>query len=282
MGVREGESLQVRAILRDAAQRLRGAGVDSPRTDSELLLAHVLGVGRSRLYVLDEIDAVQAERYRASIERRAAREPLQHITGVAGFLGLDLQVGPGVFVPRPETEVLAQWGIDAIAGMERPTVVDLCSGSGALALAVAHARPDAVVCAVEVSPAAVDWLRRNASGTRIRIVLADVREPGLLADLDGQVDLVLCNPPYVPAAVRVPDEVRADPPSAVFAGVDGLDLIPAVTDLAARLVHDGGRLGMEHDESHPEEVARILARRFRQVRGMPDLAGRPRFTTAAK
>ena len=280
MGVQTGESMQVRDLLREAAERLRAAGVGSPRTDSELLLAHVLETGRSRLYLLDVIDAVQAERYRAAIDRRAAREPLQHITGVVGFLDLDLLVGPGVFIPRPETEVLAQWGIDAIAGMERPTVVDLCSGSGALALAVAHARPDALVYAVEASPAAVEWLRRNASGTRVHIVQSDVRDPDLLDDLRGQADLVLCNPPYVPADVPVPAEVRADPPSAVFAGADGLDLIPVVAELAASLLRDGGRLGLEHDESHPQKVARILAHHFRAMRGLPDLAGRPRFTTA--
>jgi release factor glutamine methyltransferase len=275
-------SVQVRDLLREAAGQLRTAGVDSPRTDSELLLAHVLEVDRGRLYLLDEIDAVQAERYQSVVTRRAAREPLQHITGSAWFLDLDLQVGPGVFIPRPETEVLAQWGIDGIAGMERPTVVDLCSGSGALALALARARQDAVVYAVEVSPDALIWLGRNAFGTRVRIVPADIRDPDLLAEIHGQVDLVLCNPPYVPAAQRVPPEVRADPPLALFAGVDGLDLIPAVAELAAALLRDGGRVGVEHDESHPDEVARIFERHFREVRGLPDLGGRPRFTTATK
>ncbi|MFC4130692.1 peptide chain release factor N(5)-glutamine methyltransferase [Hamadaea flava] len=277
-----GESAQVRSLLREAASRLGAAGVGSPRTDSELLLAHVLECERGRLYLLDVIDTVQAERYRAVVERRAAREPLQHITGSAWFLDLDLQVGPGVFVPRPETETLAQWGIDHIAGLERPTVVDLCSGSGALALAVARARPDAEAYAVEVSPEALEWLGRNAFGTRVRVVPGDVRDPDLLAEVRGQADLVLCNPPYVPAAQRVPVEVRADPPLAVFAGVDGLDLIPVVAELAADLLRDGGRAGIEHDESHPEEVARILGRHFRDVRGLPDLAGRPRFTTGVK
>jgi len=280
--VQAGEYAQVRALLREAADQLRAAGVGSPRTDSELLLAHVLECDRGRLYLLDVIDAVQAERYQAVVKRRAAREPLQHITGSAWFLDLDLQVGPGVFIPRPETETLAQWGIDNIAGMERPTVVDLCSGSGALALAVARARPDADVHAVEVSPAALEWLGRNAFGTRVHVVAADVRDPGLLTQVRGQADLVLCNPPYVPAAQRVPLEVRADPPLAVFAGVDGLDLIPAVAELAADLLRDGGRVGIEHDESHPEEVARIFERHFREVRGLQDLAGRPRFTTATK
>lgn len=273
---------QVRILLREAARQLAAGGVDTPRTDSELLLAHVLGVERSRLYLLDEITAEQASAYRAVIGRRAAREPLQHITGLAPFLGHDLHVGPGVFIPRPETEVLAQWGIDALAGRTTPIVVDLCSGSGALAVAVAHARPDAAVTAVEISPDALEWLRRNVSGTSIVVVRADVREPGLLAELRGRVDLVLCNPPYVPTATAVPDEVRADPDLAVFAGPDGLDLVPAVADLAYDLLREGGQLGIEHDESHPEEVAAILRRRFGNAAGLPDLTGRPRFTTALR
>ncbi|NUT31696.1 MAG: peptide chain release factor N(5)-glutamine methyltransferase [Hamadaea sp.] len=268
--------------MREAAQQLAAGGVDTPRTDSELLLAHVLGVERSRLYLLDELTADQASAYRAVIGRRASREPLQHITGLAPFFGYDLAVGPGVFIPRPETEVLAQWGIDAIAGLTAPIVIDLCSGSGALAVAVARTRPDAQVVAVEVSSDALEWLRRNASGTGITVVEGDVRAPGLLAELRGRVDLVLCNPPYVPTSTAVPDEVRADPSLAVFAGPDGLDLIPAVVDLAHDLLREGGRVGIEHDESHPAEVAEILRERFGNAAGLPDLTGRPRFTTALR
>lgn len=273
---------ELRTALRDAASRLDAAGVASPRVDAELLLAFVLGVPRSHLLVLDSLTPASEVDFAAVVERRVAREPLQHITGTAPFLGLTLAVGPGVFIPRPETEVLTQWGIDALTGLVSPTVVDLCSGSGALALAIAHARPDAAVYAVESSPAAVEWLRRNAAGySNVSVVEADVRDAPL-PDLHSGVDLVVANPPYVPSSVEVAPEVRADPSSAVFAGPDGLDLIPAIATLSADLLRDGGRIGVEHDESHPEGVAKILSRFFREVSGRADLAGRPRFTTARR
>jgi release factor glutamine methyltransferase len=273
---------ELRTALRHAASRLDAAGVASPRADAELLLAYVLGVPRSRLLLLDSLSPSDAASFAAVVSRRAAREPLQHITGAAPFLGLTLAVGPGVFIPRPETEVLAQWGIEALSGSVAPTVVDLCSGSGALALAIAHARPDASVYAVEFSSAALDWLRRNASDySNVEVIAADVRSSPLEALRDG-VDLVVANPPYVPDAVGVPEEVRADPAVAVFAGADGLDLIPAVASLGADLLRSGGRIGIEHDESHPEGVATILSRHFRDVSGLADLAGRPRFTTARR
>jgi release factor glutamine methyltransferase len=273
---------ELRTALRHAASRLDAAGVASPRADAELLLAYVLGVPRPRLLLLDSLSPSDAASFAAVVSRRAAREPLQHITGAAPFLGLTLAVGPGVFIPRPETEVLAQWGIEALSGSVAPTVVDLCSGSGALALAIAHARPDASVYGVESSPAALDWLRRNASDySNVEVVAADVRSSPLKA-LRGGVDLVVANPPYVPDAVGVPEEVRADPAVAVFAGVDGLDLIPTVASLGADLLRSGGRIGIEHDESHPEGVATILSRHFRDVSGLADLAGRPRFTTARR
>jgi release factor glutamine methyltransferase len=220
--------------------------------------------------------------FEAAVARRAAREPLQHIVGAAPFLGLSLAVGPGVFIPRPETEVLAQWGIDALADVCAPIAVDLCSGSGALALAVAAAHPDAWVYAVEVSPDALEWLERNASDySNVEVVAGDVRSVSL-PSLAGRVDLVVANPPYVPTTVDVPAEVRADPSLAVFAGPDGLDLIPAVAALAASLLRPGGRIGIEHDESHAAEVAEIVGRFFHDVTGLTDLAGRPRFTTARR
>ncbi|WP_027343620.1 peptide chain release factor N(5)-glutamine methyltransferase [Hamadaea tsunoensis] len=264
-----------RTLLLSAAGRLRAAGVGSPRTDAELLLAHVLGVSRTGLFLVDSVAPDDVARFESLVDRRADREPLQHILGVAHFAGVDLAVGPGVFIPRPETEVLAAWGIEQVKGVPSPVVVDLCSGSGALALAVAHARPDATVYAVERSPAALEWLRRNASGSPVRVVAADVRDVDLPAP---PAHLVLANPPYVPDSVRVPQEVLADPREAVFAGADGLDLIPALAATAARLLRDGGRVGVEHDESHPDEVAEILRGFFHDVRGLPDLAGRPRFT----
>jgi release factor glutamine methyltransferase len=211
------------------------------------------------------------------IEKRAQRVPLQHLTGTAPFLNIDLKVGPGVFIPRPETELLARWGIDAIADSERPTVVDLCSGSGALALAIASARPDARVYAVERSEEALKWLWLNASGSSIVVVEGDVRE----VELPGGVDLVLSNPPYVPAGTPVAPEVLADPPEAVFAGTDGLDLIPALIDRAAQILRPGGHLGFEHDDSHVN-LAHLLEGGFEPIESHRDLAERPRFTTATR
>ena len=263
------------SALRAATVRLAAAGVDSPRVDAELLLAFVLSVPRSRLFLIDSLPAADLERFDALVARRASREPLQYITGTAPFLGLSLAVGPGVFIPRPETEVLASWGISALDGLSAPTAVDLCSGSGALALAIASARPDATVYAVELSPTALEWLHRNASNfSNVVVVAGDVRT----VSLPVVADLVVANPPYVPSTVEVPAEVRSDPPEAVFAGPDGLELIPAVASLGASLLRRGGWIGMEHDESHAAAVADILSSSFVDICGLADLAGRPRFT----
>ncbi len=252
------------------------AGVESPRADAELIAAHILGVPRGRLILVDMVTEEQVARLTELVARRAERVPLQHLTGVAPFMGLELAVGPGVFIPRPETELLAQWGVDALRGLVEPVVVDLCSGSGALALAIAHDRPDATVYAVERSPDALKWLRHNASGTGITIVEGDIRGVELPVD----VDLVVCNPPYVPGGQPVAAEVAADPAEAVFAGDDGLELIPAVVARAQKALRPGGRLGIEHDESH--DLAALLEPAFSAIERHLDLAGRPRFSTATR
>lgn len=266
-----------------AARTLAGAGIASPRADAALLLAHVLGVPRGRLLVAGDLTAEQGARLADLVAARARRVPVQHLTGTAGFRHLDLAVGPGVFIPRPETEALVGWALSA-AG-PRPTVVDLCSGSGAIALAVADELPGAAVYAVERSPAALAWLRRNASGTRVRIVEGDVTDPGVLAELDGRVDLVLCNPPYVPDAAPVPPEVADhDPAEAVFGGPDGLAVIRGVVARAGALLRPGGALAIEHDDGQGRAVPRLLRAdgRFADVADHPDLAGRPRFATARR
>lgn len=262
--------------LRAAAAELAEAGVESARADAELIVAHVLGVSRGRLVIVDSITESDAARISELVRARARRIPLQHLTGVAPFFGRELAVGPGVFIPRPETELLAQWGIEVIKGVAQPVVVDLCSGSGALAVAVAHDRPDATVYAVERSRTVLEWLHRNVSGTGVQVVEGDVRVVGM----PSGVDLVLCNPPYVPEAIPVPPEVDFDPHEAVFAGDDGLELIPTVIRRAAQALRPGGWLGFEHDETH--SVADLLAADFEQVETHRDLAGRPRYTTASR
>lgn len=267
---------------------LRAAGIDSPRVDAELLAAHVLGTSRRRL-ASAAFTPAQLSEFRALVAERARRVPLQHLTGTAPFRYLELRVGPGVFIPRPETEELVSWGVAVIAPANREAVVvDLCAGSGAIALSVAH-ESTARVYAVERDPAALVWLRRNvairaaAGDPEITVVAGDIADPSILSDLEGAVDLVLCNPPYVPSGTPVPPEVAEhDPAVAVFGGPGGLAVIRAVIARAARLLAPGGRVGIEHDDTHAEAVPALLAGdgRFRDVRDHLDLAGRPRFATA--
>ncbi len=279
-------------VLARAVQELSAAGVASPRVDAELLAAHVLDVGRGRLPLIDAIGAGDQRRFEELVTRRAARIPLQHLLGSAAFRHLELAVGPGAFVPRPETELLTGWGIEAAAAAgAAPIVVDLCSGTGAIALAVADELPGARVTAVERSAAALVWLRRNAAaGTAaghaaIDVVQGDVTDPELLRSRDGTVDVVLCNPPYVPDCTPVPEEVLAhDPPEAVFGGPDGLAVIRPVVALAARLLRPGGAVGIEHDDVHATAVPELLRAdgRFVDVTDHDDLSGRPRFATARR
>jgi release factor glutamine methyltransferase len=274
-----------------AAERLAAAGVASPRHDAEALAGHVLGVPRSRLFLAGPLTPAQQRRYADLVDQRASRVPLQHLTGVAGFRHLELSVGPGVFVPRPETEVLAGWAIDALRSLTEPVVVDLCAGSGAVALAIAQEVPDALVYAVELDPQALAWAERNAAaraaaGDRpISLRRGDVADPGLLAELDGAVDLVTANPPYIPVGATVEPEVAEhDPPAALWGGTDGLDVVRAVAVTAARLLRPGGPVAVEHADLQGESVPAVFRRtgRWTDIADNPDLAGRPRFTTARR
>ncbi len=271
-------------LIADAAVRLASAGVASPRVDAELLAAHVLGVPRGRLLLVDDVPPAARTRYAELVARRADRVPLQHLTGYAHFYGLDLAVGPGVFVPRPETELLVEWALTNLAG---DVVVDLCAGSGAIGLAVASTRRDARVWAVERDPAALAWLRRNtdALGAGLTVVAGDATDGGVLADLDGRVDLVLSNPPYVPTSATLPVEVAAhDPAVALYGGPDGLAVIRPLLVRAAALLRPGGLLAMEHDDGHGDALADLLRSGgdWTEVVDHADLAGRPRFVTARR
>ena len=258
--------------------------MESPRVDAELLAAHVLGVPRGRLLLIDTIRAEELIRFRELVVRRAGRTPLQHLLGTAAFRYVELAVGDGVFVPRPETELLAGWGVDRTA--PGALVVDLCSGSGAIAVAIADETRAGRVIAVERSPAALTWLRRNTAGHPvIEVAAGDVTDPELLSDLRGQVDVLLCNPPYVPDGTAVPPEVAGhDPAEAVFGGGDGLAVIRPVIALAAALLRTGGSVGIEHDDLHGAAVPELLRAdgRFIEVTAHEDLTGRPRYATARR
>jgi release factor glutamine methyltransferase len=281
----------LRAAILDASRTLAAAGVASPDVDAQELAAHLLGVERTRLGLTPLVEDDFLVDYRALIDQRARRTPLQHLLGSAQFGRATLAVGPGVFIPRPETECLLAWAVHAIAAVDRPVVVDLCTGSGALALAIAAERPDARVIGVERSSVALAWARRNAVAqagagrTPVELRGGDIFDDRLLADLDGVVDLVTANPPYVPDGTPVEPEVAGfDPPEAVFAGPDGLSVIRPLLSVAAALLKVGGVLAVEHDDTQGESAPTLLRSRrvLTDVEEHQDLAGRPRFVTATR
>ena len=266
---------------------LRRAGVPSPDFDADELLAHVLGTTRSRLPFEPDLTPAQTQAYDVLVARRAAREPLQHLTGTAAFRHVELAVGPGVFVPRPETELLAGWAVEqaqAVVDAGRvPVVVDLCTGSGAIALSVATEVPAAEVHAVELGEPAHAWAVRNLTGSGVDLRHGDMTDA--FPDLDGAVDVVVCNPPYIPleAFESVAPEARDhDPELALFSGDDGLVAMRILERVAARLLRPAGVAGAEHADVQGESAPAVFAAtgRWCDVRDHRDLAGRPRFLTA--
>ena len=283
--------VSLRAAVLAATARLEQAGVPSAQVDAETLAAHLLEVPRTRLGLTPLVESEWLPPYEALVARRAERIPLQHLLGTAVVGATTVEVGPGVFIPRPETEVLVAWALAALTDLADPVVVDLCTGTGVIALAIAAARPDAIVYAVEREPGALAWARRNLEqhrdrgGTPVHLRGGDVFDPRLLTDLDDRADLVTANPPYVPADTPVEPEVaRFDPAVAVFAGADGLAVIRPLISVAAGLLRTGGRLAIEHDAGQGESVPALLrARRvLAEVEDHHDLSGRPRFVTARR
>jgi len=268
------------------------AHVPTPESDAELLLAHVLGLSRGQVQAkaVTGAGAGSDERlaYLEAIERRAAREPLQHITGVAAFRSLELSVGPGVFVPRPETEFVAQLAIDALQAVAspQPLAIDLGTGSGAIALALATEVPHARVTAVENSPRAFIWAKENArrvGADNLRLVFADLGDA--VPELDGTVDVVVSNPPYIPddAIPRDPEVRLHDPAAALYGGPDGLDVVRALSRRALALLRPGGALVIEHGELQGAELrALLVADGWRATATHRDLLGRDRATTALR
>lgn len=284
----------MRALVEAATRVLAEAGVGSPRHDATALAAHALGLPRLDLVLAPPVPAGFTEEFAGLVDRRRRREPLQHIVGSTVFRYLTLRVEPGVFVPRPETETVAQVGIDEAARIategRSPVVVDLCCGAGGIALSLATEVPEARVAAVDASAAAVALTRGNGERVgagEVRVELGDVRDPALLADLDGTVDVVVSNPPYIPPdAVPVDPEVRDhDPDLALYGGgADGLEVPRAVLAAAARLLVPGGLLVMEHAEVQ-DAAARAAAEAtgaFEAVASRADLTGRPRMLVARR
>jgi release factor glutamine methyltransferase len=275
-----------------ATVRLAEAGVESPRTDAELIAAHLHGVSRAELHLVP--DASFDPRFWDEVARREAREPLQHITGIAYFRYLELAVGPGVFVPRQETEVMTGWAIEQLAAMDvaEPLVVDLGTGSGAIALSIAQEVPRAQVHAVEADPLARQWTERNIASvaeasphTAGRVALYAADFAVALGELDGQVDLVVSNPPYIPVGAWVPPEVgEYDPATALWGGADGMEAVRVVEATASRLLRPGGLVAVEHGAQQGAAVYWVFAEEsgWRETRNHVDLAGRNRFVTAAR
>lgn len=278
-------------LVRRAAERLAAAGVPSADVDAELLAAHILGVGRGELAAAmmrgDRMSEPAATRFAELVGRRAAREPLQHLTGKAPFRHLELRVGPGVFVPRPETEMVAQVAIDALraAPVPAPIAVDLGTGSGALALSLATEVPHAEVHAAENSVDAFIWAKENFARHAPHARLAFIDLADAFPELDGTVSVVVSNPPYVPddAIPRDPEVRFWDPPAALYGGADGLDVVRVLSGVAMRLLHSGGTFVLEHGEWQGAGIRELLgADGWRGAATHRDLTSRDRATTAIR
>lgn len=304
------DPLSLQRLLTQLSHDFAAAGIATPDADAELLAGHVLSESRGRVQALAimgrSLSQADAARLLELGGHRASRVPLQHLTGLAPFRELELRVGPGVFVPRPETELIAQLAIDELASVPDPIALDLCTGSGAIALAMAYEVPSVRVWAVEKSPEAHAWAGLNVAkwgDGRVTLLLGDVAELEVppqpdeehgsaggvgsalseVLALAGQVTVLASNPPYIPvAAVPIDPEVRDhDPELALYSGDDGLDLIRILSRVGLRLLAPGGLIVLEHTEEQGPAIRRRLERDgWHGVRTHTDLTGRDRATTA--
>ena len=282
----------LRTAISTATDRLAAAGVDSPEHDARALAVHVLGLAKpSDLLMVDDLYEHQATAYDELVGRRADRVPLQHLTGSVGFRYIELEVGPGVFVPRPETESVVQWAVDAVRaeGWTSPLCVDLCAGSGTIAFALANELPGATVHAVERDPDALAWTARNAAARvaagdpEVTLHLGSAEDA--LPGCDGTLDLVISNPPYVAtteAHIPDPEVVDHDPGIALWAGEDGLDVLRLVEQAARRLLKPGGLVVVEHSDRQGKTAPALFeqAGGWSEVQDHRDQAGRDRYVTA--
>ena len=280
----------ISALLQQSAAQLSQAGVLSPEVDSELLAAHCLGITRSELGVAIALNSEFPEEkitvFSDGVSRRANREPLQHITGLAAFRHLELSVGKGVFTPRPETEQVVSFAMEKIASFEHPVVVDLCSGSGAIALSFATERPGAKVFAVEKSKEAFEFLKHNSNKYGLGLgQLSNVDLQDCLTEMESVADLVISNPPYIPnEAIPVDLEVQLHEPAiSLYGGVDGLDVIRQILSKAKQLLRTGGLLVLEHADTQALSIRELLlAEGWINVNSRKDLAGKDRMISATK
>jgi release factor glutamine methyltransferase len=281
--------MQIKALISDGKAQIEAAGYST--VDAEILLAHLLGLTRMELHnpialerALAEVSDESAivDGYAELVKRRCNHEPVQYLTGTAGFRNLDLAVGPGVLVPRPETEGLVEEVLKHIANLPGPvSVIDLGAGSGAMAISIATEAPNTHVIAVEKSAEAIEWLKQNVAfyDESIRIVQGDVSDV-----LEGvKCDVVVANPPYVPDSQPLPKDVaNFEPAIALFGGSDGLELPQRFIIAAARLLKTGGLLAIEHTETQGKAIAKLLSADFIQIALHQDLTGRPRWTSAIR
>ena len=281
--------MQIKALISDGKAQIEAAGYSS--VDAEILFSHLLGLTRMELHnpialeralaeVTDESAIIDG--YAELVQRRCNHEPVQYLTGTAGFRNLNLGVGPGVLVPRPETEGLVEEVLKHIANLPGPvSVIDLGAGSGAMAISIATEAPNTHVIAVEKSLDAIEWLKQNVAfyDESIRIVQGDVAEV-----LEGvKCDVVVANPPYVPDSQPLPKDVaNFEPAIALFGGSDGLEIPKRFIEAAARLLKAGGLLAIEHTETQGEAIAKLLSADFNQIALHQDLSGRPRWTSALR